>query len=208
MSSNRRGILVVFEGIDGTGKSTQLPLLAEHLRRKGFGVIETREPTDGPHGQRIRQLYQNRETCSREEELELFIQDRRQHVNELILPSLEKGFAVLCDRYFLSTAAYQGANGMDVDEIIERNGFAPMPDLALIFDQDIGTSIKRITSGRGEELNDFEQADALIRVKQIFNKLDLPCIRRIAAERPIEAVHADVVAAISPLLGQLRPHLN
>lgn len=208
MNDSARGILVVFEGIDGTGKSTQLPLLAGYLERKGYPVVTTREPTDGPYGKQIRQLYVNRENSSSEEELQLFLEDRRQHVQGLLLPSLNQGAVVLCDRYYLSTAAYQGANGMDVERILELNQFAPVPDLALIFEQPVETSLKRITDGRGEKLNDFEQADSLKRVSMIFSELDLPCIRRIAADREIEQVHRDVVEAITPCLEQLKPDLS
>ena len=84
-------MLVAFEGIDGTGKSTQIRLLAESLCDMGHTVQLTREPTDGPVGQRIRELYASRAEVSKEEELELFIDDRRQHVAEIIQPALAAG---------------------------------------------------------------------------------------------------------------------
>ena len=127
-----RGVLIVFEGIDGTGKSTQLALLSSSLKKDGYDVITTREPTDGRYGRQIRALYSNRVSVSREQELDLFLSDREEHVNEVIGPSLALKRIVLCDRYFLSTAAYQGAAGFDPLAIIERNNFAPMPDLALL----------------------------------------------------------------------------
>ncbi|NOQ46214.1 MAG: dTMP kinase, partial [Desulfobulbaceae bacterium] len=86
-----RGLLIAFEGIDGTGKSTQLHMLARYLQEQGFAVVETREPTNGPYGKKIRVLYVDRGRCTLEEELELFIRDRRQHVDELIVPALSKG---------------------------------------------------------------------------------------------------------------------
>ena len=109
------GLFIVIEGIDGTGKSTQLHLLAEKLRQLGYAVVATREPTNGPYGQKIRELFVDRGAVSQEEELELFIADRDQHVKEVIAPALADGCVVICDRYYLSTIAYQGANGMDLD---------------------------------------------------------------------------------------------
>ena len=194
------GRLIVFEGTDGTGKSTQIRLLAEALKRRGHQVVATREPTQGPYGQQIRKLYLDRGSCSREEELELFIADRRMHVDELLRPSLATGHIVLCDRYFLSTAAYQGANGMDVAAILARHAFAPEPDLAILFEAPVALGIERITGGRGDRLNDFEQVDNLVRVSKIFASLDLPYIRRIDATRPIEAVHGTILEMVLPLL--------
>jgi dTMP kinase len=114
------GLFIVFEGIDGTGKSTQLHLLAEKLRQLNYAVVATREPTNGPYGKKIRELFVDRGVVSREEELELFIADRDQHVKETIAPALEDGCVVICDRYYLSTLAYQGANGMDMDIILAK----------------------------------------------------------------------------------------
>lgn len=203
-----KGLLIVFEGIDGTGKSTQLELLAEELRRRGYPVVATREPTDGPYGQSIRRLYRDRAGSSPAEELQLFIEDRRQHVREVLEPALESGHIVLCDRYVLSTAAYQGANGFTVKEILERNSFAPEPDLALLFHAPLALGISRITGQRGDILNDFEKAESLATVAEIFNSLDHPSIRRIDATGSIGAVRDLVLSHVLPLLtpaGQLPP---
>jgi dTMP kinase len=194
------GRLIVFEGTDGTGKSTQIKLLADELSRRGHRVVATREPTQGPYGQQIRKLYLDRGSCTREEELELFIADRRMHVEELLQPSLQSGRIVLCDRYFLSTAAYQGANGMDVESILARHSFAPKPDLAILFEAPVALGIERITCGRGENLNDFEKVENLIRVSEIFAALDLPYIRKIDATQPIEAVRETILSLVLPLL--------
>lgn len=208
MNEPSRGLLIVFEGIDGAGKSTQLGLLAEELRRQGYPVLATREPTDGPYGQAIRRLYRNRAGSSPAEELELFIEDRRQHVREMLNPALENRQIVLCDRYVLSTAAYQGANGFMVDEILARNSFAPEPDLVLLFQAPLALGISRITGQRGDILNDFEKAETLARVAEIFNSLDHPSIRRIDATESIEAIRDTVLSHVLPLLtppGQLLP---
>jgi dTMP kinase len=215
-----KGLLIVFEGIDGSGKSTQMSLLARYLREKGLAVIETREPTNGQFGQQIRALYTNRNGVSPEQELELFLADRREHVHTMLAPALKEGKIVLCDRYFLSTAAYQGvidhssvgaiidasdtrpslAFGFSPAEIIAKNDFAPPPDLALLFCAPPQIGIERITKGRGDTLNDFEQEAALQKVAAVFDSLELPYIKRINASGSITAIHQAVLQAITPLL--------
>ncbi|MGB3212773.1 MAG: dTMP kinase [Desulforhopalus sp.] len=199
----RQGLLIVFEGTDGTGKSTQLRLLSHYLQDRGYPVITTREPTDGPYGQKIRELYVNRDKYSQEEELTLFLADRREHVQQLLAPALEEGNIILCDRYFLSTAAYQGAIGFNPEDILELNRFAPDPDLALLFQAPLDTGLDRITSGRGDTLNDFEQKENLQRVAAIFSSIIRPYIQPIDASGSIEEVHRLVIDCVSPLLPAL-----
>ncbi len=192
-----KGQLIVFEGIDGTGKSTQLQLLADHLMRQGYSVVKTKEPTDGEFGKQIRELYLKRKEVTREEELYLFLRDRKDHVERLLNPSLAKNKIVLCDRYFLSTIAYQGAAGLAVEEIAQKNTFAPPPDIALLFQLNPQSSIERITQKRGDSLNDFEQEDSLKMVAKIFNSLEFPYIRHINADQPIETVHEAVLSVVN-----------
>ncbi|MBV5317483.1 MAG: dTMP kinase [Desulfobulbaceae bacterium] len=195
-----KGMLIAFEGIDGTGKSSQLPLLAEYLRSLGFEVLETREPTTGVFGQEIRSLFQDRQRVSRERELELFLLDRRQHVEECILPALEQGKTVLTDRYYFSTAAYQGAAGCDPADIFVRNSFAPEPDLVLLLTMSATESIARIRDLRGETLNDFEQRDQLEKVAALFASFSHGCIVRIPAARPLVEVQFSIRDAVLQLL--------
>jgi dTMP kinase len=198
----RVGRLIAFEGIDGTGKTTQIRLLAETLRRAGHVVVTTREPTDGPVGRKIRDLFGSREKISNEEELELFLSDRRQHVEEVIRPGLAAGNIVLTDRYYLSTAAYQGAIGFDPLEIIRQNEkFAPVPDLALILNIPAALGVDRIRTLRGERLNAFEQEAELRRVAAIFDTLDYRYIRRIDGTRSIAEVQEAVLHEVLLLLG-------
>ncbi len=196
----QNGLLIAFEGIDGTGKSTQLQMLAAFLQDRGCRVITTREPTDSSYGRRIRELYIDRGSCTLEEELELFIEDRRLHVQELIEPQLKAGSIVLTDRYYFSTAAYQGAAGMDVSAIFARNSFAPIPDLVLLLTMEPEVSIARIREGRGEELNDFEQLDQLKKVAAHFSSFTDSCIRRIDAAAELHLVQKQVTAAVLDLL--------
>jgi dTMP kinase len=198
--SFHQGSLIVFEGIDGTGKSTQLQLLAEYLTRKGLAVLTTKEPTNGVYGQKIRDLYRNRNKADKEEELHLFLQDRREHVETVLIPALAANKIILCDRYFLSTIAYQGAAGMDPAVIASQNSFAPPPDLAFIFQLSPQTSIERITHGRGDTLNDFEQKESLQKAEKIFNSLNFPYIHFINAAQTITQVHQDVVKVVESYL--------
>ncbi|MGV1099410.1 dTMP kinase [Thiovibrio sp. JS02] len=197
----KKGLLIAFEGIDGTGKTTQIRLLAEALRGRGFSVVETREPTDGEYGQKIRRLYKNRNSVTPEEELALFLADRREHVRQVIAPGLARGEVVLTDRYYFSTAAYQGAAGHDPGQIIVANElFAPRPDLVIMLEAPVALGVHRVQKLRGESLNDFEQEEMLARVAEIFAGLDGEYIRRIDGSGDAQSVHAKIMEQVAPLL--------
>lgn len=196
----RTGVLIAFEGIDGTGKSTQLPLLAKALRDQGHTVVETREPTTGPYGQQIRALYRDRSSVTPEQELELFLLDRRQHVAECIQPALDQGAIVLTDRYYFSTAAYQGAAGCDPAEVFGRHDFAPEPDLVLLLTLSAEESVARIRDLRGELLNDFEQQEQLEKVAALFASFPHSCIVRIHAALPVKVVQDNIRDVVQQLL--------
>ena len=202
-TKRKKGLLIAFEGIDGTGKSTQIALLARKLRARDLAVVATREPTDGRYGRRIRDLYQSREGVSLEEELQLFLADRREHVASLIAPSLAAGKIVLTDRYYFSTAAYQGAAGLDSSRIISLNEeFAPRPDLVILLDIPVAEGVRRIQDYRQETLNAFEQEDNLVEVDRIFKTMQGDYFRTIDGAQGIEAVHAAVMACVEELLGE------
>jgi dTMP kinase len=196
------GLFIVFEGIDGTGKTTQIHLLAEKLEEMGYAVVTTREPTDGPYGRKIRQLFVDRNTVSREEELELFIADRKQHVDEVIAPALADGCVVVCDRYFLSTVAYQGANGIDQGDILRRNETFPVPDLAVILEMEPAQGIHRIQNRRNERPNTFEEVENLEKVAGIFAAMQQEYIRRVNGSDTIENVHRRVFEAVREVLAR------
>lgn len=202
MEEEKKGILIAIEGIDGTGKSTQLRLLADYLRGNGCMVVETREPTDGPYGRQIRKLYVNRDKYTLEEELDLFIEDRKQHVREVVAPALAAGAIVLTDRYYFSTAAYQGAAGMDPAEVFDKNNFAPRPDLVILLTMSPAVSLMRIRDLRGDDLNDFEQEEQLRKVAELFDSFQDPCIRRISADAPLESVEKQLRQTVDTLLRQ------
>ena len=196
----KKGLLIAFEGIDGTGKTTQIELLAEVLRQRGLSVVATREPTDGQYGRKIRELYKNRKSVTPEEELALFLADRREHVAQVIAPALACGQVVLTDRYYYSTAAYQGAAGHDPQKIIAANElFAPMPDMVIIIEVPVSLGIYRVRNFRGETLNDFEQEETLARVAAIFADLKASNIRRIDGTGSAETVHALIMENVTEL---------
>jgi dTMP kinase len=199
----RTGILIAIEGIDGTGKSTQLRLLAEELSRRGIEVVATREPTNGPYGRKIRELYGNRRQASPGEELELFLADRRQHVREVIEPALAEGKVVITDRYYFSTAAYQGAAGQDPEEIVKKNElFAPVPDLVFLLVLPPAVGVDRIRSLRREELNDFEQEHELCKVAAIFDRLARPFLFRLDGQKSVEEINRRMLARLEQLLAE------
>ena len=164
------GRLLAFEGIDGSGKSTQARKLAEYLRAQGREVLLTREPTDGPWGRKIREA-RFKERLSPEDELHAFIEDRKQHVTEEIAPALARGAVVIIDRYYYSTAAYQGARGLDPQQLLATNrAFAPKPDVVVLVDVTPEQALQRISS-RGERQDLFETKAALTAVRENFLQL-------------------------------------
>lgn len=151
---------IVFEGIDGSGKSTQAARLHAYLAEKGMDAVLLREPTDGPFGKEIRALLAGDSMPSAEKMSHLFIKDRFDDVVKNIRPALGEGQVVVMDRYYFSNAAYQGAMGLTWQEILEANqsqGF-PVPGLVLYIHIDVDTALDRVT-GRGGE-----------REKEIFEK--------------------------------------
>lgn len=188
-------MFIVFEGIDGTGKSTQVQLLAAALREQGREVVTSKEPTDGPYGTKLRQSAE-KGRLSPEEELELFHLDRKEHVEGLIKPALARGAVVILDRYFFSTMAYQGIRGFDPEEIRRINEeFAPLPDLVIILELDLDTALARI-GVRDGKANGFEQRDSLRQCHDVFASLEDDFVHRIDAGKSIEEIHQDVLKVV------------
>lgn len=164
-------VLVVFEGIDGSGKTTLSKASAEAIRASGRRVVWTREPTDGPYGARLRQAAARGERFAPREELELFMADRAQHVTDVVRPALDRGDHVVQDRSFYSTAAYQGARGLDRDAILERGrSVAPEPDLLFVLDLPVEDALARVAE-RGAVRDAFEHERALQDVRAFFQGL-------------------------------------
>jgi dTMP kinase len=202
-----RGVLITFEGVEGSGKTTQLTRLGRWLERQGSRVERTAEPDGTALGLAIRRLFERPGLRPVPiSELFLFLAARQQHVSERIRPWLEQGRVVLCDRYVDATLAYQGyGRGLDVDLIRELNVHATggiLPDLTLLFDLEPAAGLRRI--GR-RQLDRFER-EALAfhrRVRRGYLELyraEPKRIRLIRAARPPAVVAAEVQALVGDFL--------
>jgi len=190
-----KSILIAIEGIDGAGKTTQAEMLTESLRAAGLGVVASREPTYGTHGNRIRESAATGR-LSLDEELQAFIDDRREHVETVVGPALEEGRVVVLDRYYYSTIAYQGARGADIGRIREvMEEFAPVPDAVFLIDVLPTTGLHRIAESRGDTPNAFENSENLTSVREVFLRLDDPNIIRIDGGPSVEQVHEEILRA-------------
>ena len=200
----KRGLLVVFEGIDGSGKTTQTKLLFGHLKKRGFDVVLSKEPTDSKYGEEIQKLAQSeRISVKPMDEYRLFINDRKVHVQNLIKPALKQKEIVILDRYYLSTIAYQGALGLDPQEIKEENElFAPIPDLVFLFKVSPKVGLQRIQKGRHESPDLFEEEEYLTKVNQVFDSLKDDYIVSINGTGKIEDVHNTIVKAVNDIIEQ------
>jgi dTMP kinase len=197
-----RGLLIVFEGTDGSGKSTQLPRLAARLEAAGRRVVSTREPYDCPAGRAIRALARSTRSVSPEQELAWFFEQRRAHVREVVRPALARGDVVLSDRYFVSTAAYQGARGLDAAAILAASEAEfPVPDLVLWLDLPVAAGLER-TAARGDPHEPaFEERSFLERVRATMPSLARGYIVRIDATGDADAIASRVAAAVTRCLG-------
>lgn len=130
------GRFIIIEGIDGTGKSTLVTLLADALKQRGCKVKLTHEPTALPSGKLILERLSTRGfKATPEEWLGMFVTDRRMNIDQIVKPALKQGFDIIQDRSMYSTLVYQGAMGIDEEEILKRHaGWHPKPDLLVILD--------------------------------------------------------------------------
>lgn len=201
MGSNP-GKLIVFEGIDGSGKTTQLERAARWLGDKGYPTVKLREPTDGPYG-RILRVSALSGRLSPEDERDHFIADRLWNVENNIRPALAQGKVVLLDRYYFSSIAYQGARGLDLADVRRRSeAIAPRPDLVLLLDLDPEIALQRILDQRGQTPNLFEKLEYLHRVREIFLQLDDPFIVRLDAAAPPDRVWKHAQKALTSLFAK------
>ena len=148
----KRGLFVTFEGIEGSGKSTQLRLLARRLRRLGVPLLVTRQPGGTPTGARLRRLLLHSGAVDPRAELLLMFADRRQHLTESIEPALAAGTVVLCDRYTDASRAYQGAGrrlGEELVDLLHARFCGREPDRTYLFDCTPETGLARVAASRG-----------------------------------------------------------
>ena len=151
-----KGFFITFEGIDGSGKSTQIKHLATSLKNVGFDIIITREPGGSVGGEEIRNLLLQGEIdrWSAETEILLFTAARRDHLERIILPALKNGKIVICDRFTDSTRMYQGMRGPKLRELVDKLTDEVIdcdPDLTIVIDSDPEISLKRAKSRKTVE---------------------------------------------------------
>jgi dTMP kinase len=196
----RRGLLIVLEGIDGSGKTTQARALVRRLRRRGRPAVFFREPSRGRWGREIKRLAARAGSLTPEEELDLFVKDRRENVARNLEPARAAGKVVVLDRYYFSTIAYQGAKGIDTGRIRRLNeSFAARPDLVVILDIDAAAGLARI-GGRKTRDELFEREDYLVRVARIFRGFTGPRFVHLDGRGDKRAIGRAIWAAVEPLL--------
>jgi dTMP kinase len=190
------GVLVNLEGIDGCGKSTQSKLLLKKLEGEGEKVIILKEPTKRPHGQKLWDVLHGKRKASNEEILELFVLDRKQHVEEKIRPALDDGTVILMDRYYYSSMAYQVAGGIDVEDIRKKHAFAPKPDIVLIFDLPVSVALERVKGH--SDADEFEKEEHLEKVREAYLDLENdPLVRIVDATGTHEEIFGNVWKLVS-----------
>lgn len=213
--STRRGIFIVFEGIEGSGKSTHVRLLSNRLAQEGRKVLVTREPGGTALGEAVRKILQGQPgdiDISPESELMLFAASRAQLVRDVVLPALARGDVVISDRFVDSTVAYQGyARGLAMDALFVVNRFvvgAAVPNLIILMDLDVAEGLRRLAvrnDGAGRSSDRIEREDVQFHEKVRAGYLDIARkhsdrTRVIDAARTVDEVSAEVWETVSDAL--------
>ncbi|MGG3190396.1 dTMP kinase [Priestia megaterium] len=205
------GTFITFEGPEGAGKTTIIHMVQQKLIQEGYNIVLTREPGGIRIAEQIREIIlnpSNTEMDARTEAL-LYAAARRQHLVEKVIPELNKGNIVLCDRFIDSSLAYQGnARGIGVEDIFAINQFAikqTMPQATLYFDIEPEVGLERINKGRKDEINrlDLESLDFHYKVRDGYLSLlsEFPeRIRRIDANQSVEKVCEEAYKQIKLIL--------
>lgn len=206
------GLFITFEGIEGSGKSTQCRLLAKYLEGLGFRVIVTREPGGTPMAEHIRDLFlqtktQSLDSLTPETESSLVFAARSQHVTALLVPALNTGAIVLCDRFSDSTLAYQGyGRGVNVTDLQRFNRFVTQgltPDMTFLFDLPVQQGLARRRRDPNQNRMDKEALGFHSRVRQGFLNLAREHPRRITiinARRSETTISQQIQTLVEPVL--------
>jgi len=189
----KRPFFIVFEGIDGSGKTTLSKMLYAYLKEKKFDVVWYMEPSASKWGEKIRNIAQSQDSIPIEEELNYFIEDRKWDVEHNINPALKQNKIVILDRYYFSTACYQGARGLDMKKITELNQvFAPEPDVTFIIDVKVKTCLARIKKNRESNVKLFEKKTFLEKVRKNYLQLKGEKIQIIDGNRNLEDIFSQI----------------
>jgi dTMP kinase len=202
------GLLIVVEGIDGAGKTTLARRLADTMRDDmHLDVVQSKEPTQGRYGTQLRATAAT-QRLDPDAELALLVADRREHVEQLVAPTLEAGGVVILDRYYFSNLAYQGVAGVDLERIREANAFAPLPQKVLLLDLPAEVGLARI-GARGDNPNAFETVANLQAVRRLFHRIlpPAPTGAIIDATASADEVHAHALKhVLAAIVDQVRLH--
>jgi dTMP kinase len=194
-------MFIAFEGLDGSGSSTQSRMLAERLERNGKPVLLTKEPTsDSPIGKMIRDVLQHKWQASPEALQLLFSADRAEHLKYEIEPALKNDRVVITDRYLYSTLAYGGME-VDMDWLKIINKSFRLPDLTFLFKLAPEECIRRI-AGRGSDFELFEKKEKLTKIWENYEEIakDYPNIIVIDATKTIERISEQIWSEVSGAL--------
>jgi dTMP kinase len=193
-----KGLFIVLEGIDGSGKDTHIKFLAKELRELGYAVVETAEPSRDRVGTFLKRYAKRKEErLPAESEALLYASDRFDHVKNVIKPALRRDQIVISARYYYSSMAYQGAVGVDLDWIKEMNRFALKPDLAVLLDILPEYSLHRLKRRRSI----YEDSDYLRKVRDIYIKLvNEGELVKVDADRPKRVVQGELLSMIQELV--------
>ncbi len=173
---------IVFEGIDGSGKSTQCSLLYDFIKSKNIPVRHLAEPTNGEHGLKIRKMLQGDTPLPVSEQIRLFIEDRQQDYDLNIKPCIDSSITIVMDRYFYSNAAYQGSPEIPPSEIISENinRRFPVPDRVYYIDIAPDEALRRISLRNGSGKTElFEKKSFLERVRENFLSMSSPVFLKV-----------------------------
>lgn len=196
------GKFIVIEGLDGSGQTTQAGLVKSLFIEQGFRVVSTKEPTlDSEAGREIREALDKKIKVEAGVLQELFTEDRREHLQNKIIPALEDGKIVISDRYFFSTFAYGVADGLDLERLIGMNNDFLLPDLTFILKVSPEVCVERIRK-RGEEVKLFEKKEKLEKVWETYKILPsrFENVYVINGENTKEEVFSEIKTIITQIL--------
>ncbi|TMI68976.1 MAG: dTMP kinase [Bacteroidetes bacterium] len=208
----QKNYFIALEGIDGSGKSTQVKLLSDKLKKEGFKIYTTFEPTDSPIGSVIKNIFRHRIEADHRTIAGLYVADRLDHLlnkTNGILKKMEEGYTVVTDRYYFSSYAYQGTH-MSMDWVIQANSLSAellRPDLTIFIDVQPEVSMQRLSEGR-DMIQLYESLENLHNVRskymEAFDRLKNEEIVFITdGNRPVDAIANDVWTKVYSLL---KPH--
>ena len=196
------GKFIVIEGLDGSGKSAQVDLVINFLKENGKDIVVTREPTmESEAGRKIKQALRKEIIVEHLELQKLYVQDRKEHLENKVAPALKEGKFVVSSRYAFSTFAYGHSDGLDVDLLVKMNEEFLLPDLTIIVNVSPESCVERIEN-RGEPKELFEKLEKLTKVNEIYKKIPemFENVIMVNGEKSILEVFEDIKKEMAKIL--------